>query len=97
MASVGNQTSQLFTLGNQRMFTLKHRSNNAAQAGSSNEKLNAGKRHLFGDTKSDISSLERTPDDAVLPRSPRPNILQTPQVLHTLYMQRKGQKYIFIF
>ena len=91
MASVGNQTSQLFTLGNQKMFTLKHRSNNAAQAVSSNEKLNAGKGHLFSDIKSDIFSLERTPDDAVLPRGPRPNILQTPQAKRRLNLELKAE------
>ena len=91
MASVGNQTSHLLTLGNQRTFSMKNRSNNTAQASSSKEKPDAEKINSFGDTRSDFNScLDRTPDDAVLSRGTRPNILLPPQVLRIILYATKG-------
>jgi hypothetical protein len=90
MASVGNQTSQLFTVGNRGMFSIKHQTNiNVAQTKSSVEKSNAEKMKLFGNTPNDIGSLDRTPDVAVFSRGSRPNILLPPQVFETVYIQSK--------
>jgi hypothetical protein len=82
MATVSNQTSQVFTVENRGIFNIKHGRNiNDVQTTTSVQKLSVEKKDLFGNTPNvNNNTLDRTPDVAVFPRGSRPNILLPPQV-----------------
>ncbi|CAB4036350.1 transcription factor E2F3-like [Paramuricea clavata] len=93
MATVSNQTSQVFTVENRGIFNMKHGRNiNDVQTTTSVQKLSVEKRDLFGNTPNvNNNTLDRTPDVAVFPRGSRPNILLPPQAKRRLNWESKAE------